>query len=1210
MGVSRIVRWFCFAIPSVVFAGETEQRFAEILRRANAAIRENRAAVDLAERKAALMQLIPRNPRLAASLLLAPAEQLKYGKGSQGAAHLESPERYEGPITARVEDHIEGPPVTVYTFRDTAGRRVHAYASSDGQAGCVGRAELVGFRVDDLMLVTAARASVGGPVAAGQCSPLGTKKIAVIVMRSPGAPALDSIPDQAAAAFFGPSNTSAASFLETVSRGQTQLSGSRQDVYGPYDLSRRWTCSEVDSITAEAMAAVSAENSDLSKYTGFYILFSSPPDCFFSGASTLGCDVVRLPSGGSLSATISWQPVSTTPLESAYGVIAHELGHSLGLLHSRSVISSQVPEELNLFDVDFSEYGDLYSVMGSAGYFGRIPTPQMSYLGWLSRSEVQEVRSTGEFTIAPIDSPLLDNGLRALRIRRNPAGSVEQWLWLEYRPGGSWPGPFVPYRPQAGSGVQIRLEEGGSGRLLPFSAFGDISNASFPVGQTWRDPHSPLAISVVATSAESARVRVELEAPCAVLPRAMAQGYGSGPQTIEIPLSAPAECEWTAKSLSSWVQLSPSAGRGPGQVKVTMGANEGGSRRTAQLRIGHQLIEVTQRSTDFAPTILAMSPAASASIPSQFAVRAVVRDRNGPGDLSTVDFNLNVSNVVPGGCFVRLDLVGKRLLLRNDAGTGFLDAELPVGGTPSTDSLRNARCSVSRAVAFPFSFSEVNTHPEALFRDDLTVGFWVEMRLPTFQIFATATDSLGLRGQGQSDGELRLGSACWIAPSVSRLAVAAQAADRPLILAGNAGNCTWTATSNAPWVQSVPATGTGFINPANLRIAGNPSRAPREAVLRLGAGSVTIVQLGTDAPPRPPSALTPSGLLVPATGSEVNLTYSGGGYLLSEIPPVEELPAWARVDFLQRLTFRLSVAANSEATERSGWIRIGGAAMFVRQAANPWPQTELPTIEAWGIRNGLPARFPYKLVTDSITEIRGKNLASGTVAFTDDLYENDQLPEQLGGVRVSVNGKAAYPLFVSPDLIRVLIPASILPENIDFWSEAASFVFQVHRDGVPGLPYRFFHFDIDHGFRRFQPLMYADADLSGMPRPRARFEDGVRVGPVGAFGPEIASRPARPGDVVVLEASGLGPTDPLWVPGARVATPLALARPGFFVMVGGDGRSIVEGVHLVAPARFEVRFRVPSLASSGDVPIRIGYFFSPGQQTEFPLELSFAVEAR
>lgn len=173
--------------------------------------------------------------------------------------------------------------------------------------------------------------------------------------------------------------------------------------------------------------------------------------------------------------------------------------------------------------------------------------------------------------------------------------------------------------------------------------------------------------------------------------------------------------------------------------------------------------------------------------------------------------------------------------------------------------------------------------------------------------------------------------------------------------------------------------------------------------------------------------------------------------------------------------------------------------------------------------------------------IIGSSLASGT-----QFAPPNQFPTQLGGVQVKINGIPAPVAFVSPLRVDVIVP----------WEIAGSRCrIRVLRDGVPSQD-------------RAVPCSTASPNFV---RPSAddqidAYRNGERITP---------AQPARPGDVVVLRAEGLGRTEPPPANGLPSTTNSNVILPVIVRM--GSSEIPASSVRLTPglPATYDVSFTVP-----------------------------------
>lgn len=196
-------------------------------------------------------------------------------------------------------------------------------------------------------------------------------------------------------------------------------------------------------------------------------------------------------------------------------VIAHELGHNFGLLHSGSEECQGAVETGTCATV---EYGDLYDVMGASwDQVGSLNAAQSARLGFLPSGQVQAVGASdagGTYTLAALSG---STGTRAIRLTA-PSGTV---YYLEYRaPSGqdSYLGDAGLNWPGLQSGVLLHRVEtsstADSSMLLDPTPTAGSDYASdgltaFAVGQRVALAGGEIVVTVSATSATAATVQIE-----------------------------------------------------------------------------------------------------------------------------------------------------------------------------------------------------------------------------------------------------------------------------------------------------------------------------------------------------------------------------------------------------------------------------------------------------------------------------------------------------------------------------------------------------------------------------------------------------------------------------------------------------------------------------------------------------------------------------
>lgn len=198
-------------------------------------------------------------------------------------------------------------------------------------------------------------------------------------------------------------------------------------------------------------------------------------------------------------------------------------------------------------------------------------------------------------------------------------------------------------------------------------------------------------------------------------------------------------------------------------------------------------------------------------------------------------------------------------------------------------------------------------------------------------------------------------------------------------------------------------------------------------------------------------------------------------------------------------------------------------------------------------------------------EIKGSNLAPAGVSriWGSADFVNNQLPRQLEGVSVTVNGKAAYIHYVSSTQVNVLTPPDALVGSVPVVVTAngtSSAAFSVAASSAaPAL-----------------------LTFSGTNYVAATHADGSLIGPPTLYPGATAA--AKPGESVVLYGNGFGPTTTPIVAGSPVQSGTLNPLPS--VQIGG-APAAVQFAGLVSPGLFQINVIVPAGAADGDLPVAV-----------------------
>ena len=428
--------------------------------------------------------------------------------------------------------------------------------------------------------------------------------------------------------------------------------------------------------------------------------------CSYGGLGTIGCWETLVPNQN---ISITWLPIFPYQDTSNYiGAVAHETGHNLGLNHSNTLDSDNVP--VGAFDQpgEDTEYGDPFSVMGqvwtqdgSQKIFGQYNAQHKGLdLDWLDLGggDYQEVSASGSFTMLPFES---SGGLRALRVLRDPA--LGGWLWLEYRqPLGLVDSTFsflsdLSEPSTIFDGALIHVESSTLDSLHTYLADfnavaqpNDFYHAPLTSGQGWSDPYSPLTLAIGNADANGISATVTYDAPCAMLSLSGSPFPANG-GTGSIAVSAPPICSWTAVTRSNWITLTGgTSGHGNGTVRFTVTAGPGGTaQRNSYITVQRQSLKVIQAGTG--TVILGATPTFGTGTDANLTFS--FSDVRGNADIGSA--NIDISSLSEPGlaaCSMFFNRASNTVLLLNDTGTQYLN---PLNLTIPGGSVSNSQCTLS-----------------------------------------------------------------------------------------------------------------------------------------------------------------------------------------------------------------------------------------------------------------------------------------------------------------------------------------------------------------------------------------------------------------------------------------------------------------------------------------------------------------------------------
>jgi uncharacterized protein (TIGR03437 family) len=261
--------------------------------------------------------------------------------------------------------------------------------------------------------------------------------------------------------------------------------------------------------------------------------------------------------------------------------------------------------------------------------------------------------------------------------------------------------------------------------------------------------------------------------------------------------------------------------------------------------------------------------------------------------------------------------------------------------------------------------------------------------------------------------------------------------------------------------------------------------------------------------------------------------------------------ATATTDARGQASTRITLAASAEAAA----VLVRSPGVETLRVSFAATSAGRPAIAPGGVADAF--NYQQGVASSTWIAITGTNLSQVTQDWTSEIRDGS-LPAELGGVQVTINGRPAPIYFVSPTQVNLLAPLDDTLGNVPVVvrnSSGESIPFTVRKTAA--LP----------GF-------YAPFAANGRFYVTAVALDGTLVGKPG-LDPRVR-RGARPGEVLLVFASGFGRTDPV-VAADRVPSgaPRLVQRP--VIRLEDRVLEFAGNGNLVAPGLYQFNVTVPDL---------------------------------
>ena len=198
----------------------------------------------------------------------------------------------------------------------------------------------------------------------------------------------------------------------------------------------------------------------------------------------------------------------------------------------------------------------------------------------------------------------------------------------------------------------------------------------------------------------------------------------------------------------------------------------------------------------------------------------------------------------------------------------------------------------------------------------------------------------------------------------------------------------------------------------------------------------------------------------------------------------------------------------------------------------------------------------------------GTNLAATTRIWTAADFVGPNLPTQLDGASVTVDGKQAYIYYISPTQINALAPADAAQGSVPVQAAFAGLTSNI----------------VSSTEATFSPAMFMFGPL-GQKYVAAVRSDGQYIGPTNLY-PGFTV-PAQAGNIILLYSTGFGPTTPSTNFGETFSGAPPTANT-VTCTIGGVPAT-VQFAGLVAPGEYQFNILVPALPSGDNlVVLKVG----------------------
>lgn len=218
-------------------------------------------------------------------------------------------------------------------------------------------------------------------------------------------------------------------------------------------------------------------------------------------------------------------------------------------------------------------------------------------------------------------------------------------------------------------------------------------------------------------------------------------------------------------------------------------------------------------------------------------------------------------------------------------------------------------------------------------------------------------------------------------------------------------------------------------------------------------------------------------------------------------------------------------------------------------------------------------------------EIYGSNLAPDTRQWQGSDFNGNNAPTALDGVSVSIGGQSAFVDFISAVQVNAQLPSGI--------ATGGMLPITITNGGVTSPAFNI-------AVNATEPGLLAPPSfkIGGNQYVVAQFADGTYVLPAGAIS-GITSRPAKPGEVIVIYGVGFGSVTPS-IPAGQIVTQSNQLSLQFQLNFGQTPAQLLyDGLSPNFVGLYQFNVTVPSVPDNNLVPLTLNLGGTAGTQTLF-----------